>query len=76
MSAGYIITSINITYTVTNSATFELRDVTNTSLGPVQSGVIKVVSTTKLSIQNTHETGGTVGQLRITAITITYIPQA
>ena len=76
MNEGYIINSIMITYTITNSCTFSVVDSDGVSIGTVESGkAVTDLSTQKISIKNTHKTNSTVGQLRITGITITYSPE-
>lgn len=73
MAEGYVITSITITYTVTNSATFSVKDDSDSSIGAIVSAVAKTgLNTQKIEIKNTHMTTGTVGQLKITGLSITY----
>lgn len=74
MKSGYKITSINITFYITNECTFSVIDSNGSSIS-LQNGVTTDnLNTNKISIKNTHKTSGSVGQLRITGISITYIP--
>lgn len=73
VKTGFKLTGLEITYTVTNSATVEIKDSEGNIISEISSGIRFMIDSQIVTIQNNHTTSGSVGQFKVTGMKIYYI---